>query len=120
MSAVAHRARDRRLYFAGCLLVLGALLGAFLVPPAHAEPTTHTVTIEGMRFSPDTLEVRVGDTVRWVNKDIVPHNATATDRGFESPELASGASWQFKAAQKGSFPYFCTLHPPMKATLVVK
>ena len=117
MNAVAHRARD---HLTGGLLALSALLGAFLVPPAHADAATHTVTIEGMRFSPDTLEVRVGDTVRWVNKDIVPHNATATDRGFESAELASGASWQLKVERKGSFPYFCTLHPPMKATLVVK
>src|SRR5690606_19801788 len=120
MSTAARRARDRRLYLAGSVLLLGALLGASHAPPAHAAPTTHTITIEGMRFSPDTLEVRLGDTVQWVNNDIWPHNATATNRGLESPELASGDSWQFKAERKGSFPYLCTLHPPMKATLIVK
>src|SRR5690606_26186130 len=118
MSIAAHRTHYRRLIPAGIALLLGALLG--MPEAAHAAPTTHTIVIEGMRFSPDTLEVHVGDTVRWLNKDIVPHSATATNRSFESPELATGASWQFKAEQKGSHAYFCTLHPPMKATLVVK
>jgi len=118
MRIAAHPAHDRRLLLAGGALLLGALLGA--PQTAHAAPVTHTITIEGMQFSPATLEVRVGDTVVWQNKDIVPHNATATNRSFESPELASGASWQFKAERKGSFSYFCTLHPPMQATLVVK
>jgi plastocyanin len=37
------------------------------------EPRTHTVTIEEMRFQPERLTVARGDTIVWVNKDLVPH-----------------------------------------------
>ena len=41
------------------------------------KPKTHTVTIEAMRFQPETLTVAAGDTIVWVNKDVVPHTATS-------------------------------------------
>jgi plastocyanin len=87
-----------------------------------AEPAskTHTVNIEAMQFSPATLEVKAGDTVVWKNKDPFPHNATADNKAFRSVDMQSGRSWTFKARKKGVFPYVCTLHPTMKATLVVK
>ena len=87
---------------------------------ASAEPQHHRVLIEGMQFSPQVLEVRVGDAVTWVNKDLFPHNAVALGGGFSSKEIAADDSWEFKAAKKGAFPYICTLHPTMKATLIVK
>jgi plastocyanin len=91
---------------------------SWLLP--YAAPKTHTVVIEAMQFSPQVLEVKVGDTVVWVNKDAFPHNAVATVPGFQSKEIASDGSWKFKAVKKGTFPYLCTLHPMMKASLVVK
>jgi plastocyanin len=87
---------------------------------ALAEPKSHTVVIEGMQFSPPTLEVHASDTVVWVNKDIVPHNVTAMDHQFASKQMAPNTSWTFKAVKKGTFPYICTLHPTMKGSLVVK
>ena len=81
---------------------------------------THTVEIEAMKFSPATLEVKAGDTVIWKNKDAFPHNAAAENKGFRSADIQSGQSWRFKAGNKGVFPYVCTLHPGMKAVLIVK
>jgi plastocyanin len=102
------------------LLLAAALLSAGYGPNAFAEPKTHTVVIEAMQFSPQVLEVSPGDTVVWVNKDAFPHNATATNRSFQSKDIAQNGSWKFKADKKGTFPYICTLHPTMKASLVVK
>jgi plastocyanin len=87
---------------------------------AHAAGQHHTVVIENMQFNPNVLEVRRGDTVEWINKDIFPHNATADNRSFASTDIAVGKSWQWKAAKRSTISYFCTLHPTMKATLVVK
>lgn len=81
---------------------------------------THTVTIEALQFSPASLEVNAGDTVVWKNKDAFPHNATADNKAFRSVDMQSGRAWTFKARKKGVFPYVCTLHPTMKATLIVK
>ena len=42
-----------------------------------AEPATHVVVIEQMRFDPPALTVQPGDRVVWVNKDLFPHTASA-------------------------------------------
>lgn len=79
----------------------------------------HEVVIEGMQFVPQRLEVHAGDRVTWVNRDLVPHTATATGR-FDSKALAPGRSWRWKVSGKGTQDYLCSLHPTMKGTLVVK
>lgn len=86
----------------------------------HAEAKVHTVVIEAMRYTPEVIEVNVGDTVIWKNLDAFPHTATAEDRSFNSAEIASGGTWKFVARRKGVFPYVCTLHPTMKAKLLVR
>jgi plastocyanin len=104
---------------AACALALAQLFA----PPLHAAPSVHTIVIDGMRFIPQTSEVKPGDTVVWRNKDPFPHTATATARnggGPASPAIAAGASWRFKATRAGTYPYLCTLHRTMTATLVVK
>jgi plastocyanin len=98
------------------VLVFASGTALFAAPAAKS----HTVTIEGLQFSPATLEVHAGDTVVWKNKDPFPHNVTAQNKAFHSPDVGGGHSWTFKARHKGVFPYVCTLHPNMKATLVVK
>jgi plastocyanin len=78
------------------------------------------VTIDGTRFTPDTLTVKAGDSVVWVNKDPFPHTATSRAGGFDSDEIAPGGSWTHRFRKKGEFPYICTLHRTMKATLRVE
>ena len=84
------------------------------------KPKTHTVTIEGMRFLPEVLTVAPGDTVVWVNKDLVPHTATSTAGGFDSKDIQADKSWKFTIRKTGDFAYICTFHPTMKALLRVK
>lgn len=102
------------------LLAGAVLLASSAGVVAAPASKSHAVTIEGLKFSPLTLEVKAGDTVVWKNKDPFPHNVTAQNKGFASPDFGSGRSWTFKARKKGEFAYVCTLHPNMKATLVVK
>jgi plastocyanin len=87
---------------------------------AAADPTMHTVVVAGMKFSPETLTVKRGDTVVWLNKDYFPHTATARDGSFDSKELGTNSTWTYVADKAGTFPYICLLHPTMKATLIVK
>lgn len=100
--------------------MLAGLLGSVIYAPALAEPALHTVVIAGMKFSPDVLEIKPGDTVEWHNKDIVPHNATADNRGFQSPTISPNGKWKYKARKKGEYIYLCTLHPVMKAKLIIR
>lgn len=84
-------------------------------------PGAQTIVIRGLKFQPAVMTVKVGDTVQWKNEDIVPHNAVSTEaKEFNSGNLAVGDSWKYQAAKKGTFFYACTLHPNMKAKLVVQ
>ena len=102
-------------------VALGLLLfGSGPVLPNAAAAKTHTVTIDGTSFDPETITVKAGDTVVWVNKDPFPHTATSQAGGFDSKEIPAGKSWQFKTTKAGVFAYTCTFHPTMKATLKVE
>jgi plastocyanin len=115
-------AAARLLRCASCVLVLALLFASEGQAGARAaaKPRTHTVVMEATRFQPDTLTVKAGDTIVWVNKDLFPHSATASNTAFDSQAIAVGASWKFVAKKKGDFPYTCIFHPTMKGTLVVK
>jgi plastocyanin len=81
---------------------------------------THTVTIDGTRFQPETVTIHEGDMVVWANKDPFPHTATSASAGFDSHLIAAGASWKFIATKPGEFAYTCTLHPTMRGTIRVE
>jgi plastocyanin len=84
-------------------------------------PTTHTVTIEGMQFRPQTLTVAAGDTILWINKDLVAHTATSVTAGtFDSKLIGPDKSWKVTIRKKGDIGYVCTYHPTMKGTLRVE
>jgi len=84
-----------------------------------AQPLTHTVVIEGLKFVPAAIMVKRGDTVVWVNKDPYPHTATAKGV-FDSGSIAEGGSWKYTARRAGEHSYLCTFHPNMKAVLRVE
>jgi plastocyanin len=106
------------------IATLAALLAVILcaagVAAARVKPQTHTVTIEGMRFEPEVLTLAPGDTIVWINQDLVSHTATSKTGGFDSKDIPPGKSWKLTVRKTGDFAYTCTFHPAMKATLRVK
>lgn len=70
-------------------------------------------------YSPAPMTAAVGDTVTWVNTGVAPHSVTAYDGSFDSGIMLTGATWSFTPTAPGTYDYYCTLHPDMKATLVV-
>src|SRR4029079_7967893 len=90
-------------------LVVG-LLACTTGVEAARKPVVHTVTIDGARFSPAELTVNAGDTIVWVNKDILAHTATTKAAGFDSKVIQPGKSWRFVARKKGDFAYTCSFH----------
>ena len=86
---------------------------------AHGNPKTHIVHITGFAFAPDTLKVHAGDTLRWINDDIVPHTATAADESWDTGELKPGQTGDIKVTADMHSTYFCRFHPRMKAGLRV-
>ena len=96
-----------------------ALTAAVLVMgpgTAVAAPRTHTIIIDKMKFGPVPKNVRAGDVILWVNRDIFKHTATARDRSFNI-DLAPSARRKTVVKRSGAF--YCTYHPGMKGRLVV-
>lgn len=102
------------------LVGLLALGGAVSAPRGAPEARTHTVTITAMRFDPATLVVREGDTIEWINEDLVPHTATSSADRFDSGTIAPGGSWTWTARSSGRTPYVCRLHPTMAGRIDIE
>lgn len=81
--------------------------------------TTVVVDMVDMVFAQEHLEITPGTTVRWVNKDPVAHTTTSDDGLWDSSFLLEGQSYEFTFEKEGEFPYHCTPHPEMIATIVV-
>jgi plastocyanin len=74
-----------------------------------------------MRFQPEVLTVARGDTVVWVNRDMVPHTATGTGKAaWSTGTLNQGQSGQYVSRDSGTTRYFCELHPVMQGKLIVR
>ena len=115
---MASRAGARRR--AAAAIAIGAITAAGLHWAVAADGgRTHEIVVQGFQYVPATLQVRRGDVVVWVNKDPLPHTATAPG-AFDSKSIAEGRSWRFTATRAGSFPYVCTLHSNMKGMLQVE
>ena len=86
---------------------------------ADGKPGT-AVVIDNFSFSPATLTVPAGTTVVWTNKDDIPHTVVSMDGLFKSKVLDTGDRFSFTFAKPGQFGYFCSLHPHMTGTILVK
>jgi plastocyanin len=105
---------------AGALLTCGFVSAAGAAAGASAgKPATHRVAIDGLKYEPDALTVRRGDTIVWTNKDPFPHTVTAPGK-FDSHNIAANGSWKYVVSSPGEYAYICTLHPNMKGTLRVE
>jgi plastocyanin len=104
----------------GLAAALAAVSLALAAACARPAPRSHTVEIRGFAYSPATVEVAVGDTVVWINRDVVPHTVTKDDRGWDSGSLGAAQAWRLVIASRGSQPYYCTFHPSMRGMLVVR
>ena len=91
--------------------------------PVDVPPTeSNAVNINNFAFSPKELTVAVGTTVTWTNKDEEPHTVVnaASPPAFKSAALDGGDTFRFTFSQPGTYRYFCSVHPFMTATVVVK
>lgn len=77
------------------------------------------VYIQNMSFSPGTLTITVGTTVKWTNKDGVTHTVTSDNGLFNSGNIASNGTYTYSFTSTGTFEYHCAIHPSMLGTVKV-
>jgi plastocyanin len=81
----------------------------------------NTIILKDMAFSPDTITVKAGSIVRWVNKDSVTHSVVFSKDSKINPSgvLRNGEGFSVRFYDAGTFPYYCGLHPEMTGTVIV-
>ena len=92
------------------------------VVPAAA-PTdgkTVEVAISNFTFTPNELTIAPGTTVKWVNRDDIPHLVAEKGLAFKSQALDTNDSFSFTFIKPGDVEYFCVLHPHMTGKITVK
>jgi plastocyanin len=93
---------------------------AAVVAPANAIAATSTVNIYGAVFRPATVTIRIGDTVKWTNKDNANHQIVADNGTFASPVLKPGKSYSHTFKSPGTFDYKDVLGQTKRGTVVVR
>jgi len=88
---------------------------------SNSAPPANEVFIQNMAFSPATLTVTVGTTVKWTNKDGIAHTVTS-DTGsttLNSGNINSNGVFSFMFMTAGTYNYHCAIHPSMVGKVVV-
>ena len=106
---------------AAALVASAAMLSTVSVKTKAAPaPAAAAVEIGNFTFKGPLLTVKRGTTVTWTNGDDIPHTVVSKDGVFKSKVLDTGDRFSFTFAKAGQFGYFCSLHPHMTGTIIVK
>ena len=101
-------------------LVAGVLVGISCGGERVVDrPKTVEIAIQDIAFAVPTASAKVGDTVEWINKDVIAHTATAKDRAWDVV-IAPNEKGRLVAERPGTVDYYCTYHPNMTAKLVIE
>jgi plastocyanin len=96
------------------LSVAALMVGASV----SAQAATIQISMEKLEIAPAEASAKVGDTIEWINKDVLAHTATARDGDFDVM-LQPKKSATFVLKKAGTIDYYCRFHPNMKARLIV-
>jgi plastocyanin len=111
------------------LVASASLAGCFSERVAGAEPPpgdlcegtpANVIQIRNFAFVQKNLTVSPGTTVTWVNCDTETHTSTSDAGAWDSGALTPGSTFQRTFASAGAFPFHCTPHPGMKASVTVQ
>jgi plastocyanin len=102
----------------GCTKAGTSPYGATSAPPAAGQP--NTVVMSNIAFGPDSIIVSVGTYITWQNNDGVNHTATSDTGLWDTGIISPGASKSVTFNAAGTFPYHCTVHSMMTATVIVR
>jgi plastocyanin len=80
------------------------------------------VGMKDLKFVPEAITVKAGDTITWTNQESIPHNVVNAEEG-EQPKselFNEGGTYEFTPKEPGEIEYVCTIHPGMEGTITVE
>src|SRR5215467_1181296 len=79
------------------------------------------IEIKDFAFNPQTITVKSGEKITWINRDEEPHTIVSVEKQFKkSPALDTDQEFTIIAGAPGTYTYFCSVHPKMTGTIVVQ
>jgi plastocyanin len=79
------------------------------------------IEIKDFAFNPQTLTVKSGEKVTWINRDEEPHTIVSVEKQFKkSTALDTDQEFTITAGAPGTYNYYCSVHPKMTGTIVVE
>lgn len=102
-----------------CVIAGAIAIGTPLLRAVLADKPAE-IKIDNFSFTPSTVTVTPGTQVRWTNRDDIPHTVVSEDKSFRSKALDTDDQFSYTFSKPGTYNYFCSLHPKMTATVVVK
>jgi plastocyanin len=85
---------------------------------ASVRAATIQITIDKLIYAPAEATAKVGDTIEWINKDVLAHTATATN-GDWNVMIGPSKTASLVLKKVGTIDYFCKFHPNMKARITI-
>ena len=80
----------------------------------------NTIEIKDFAFNPQTITVKSGQTITWINRDEEPHTVVSVEKQFKkSTALDTDQTFTITTGAPGTYTYFCSVHPKMTGTIVV-
>src|SRR5437763_4918063 len=79
------------------------------------------IEIKDFAFNPQTLTVKSGEKITWINRDDEPHTVVSVEKQFrKSTALDTDQEFTITVGAPGTYTYFCSVHPKMTGTIVVE
>ena len=90
----------------------------------NADETTtkqNRIEIKDFAFNPQTITVKSGEKVTWINRDEEPHTIVSVGKQFKkSTALDTDQEFTITVGAPGTYEYFCSVHPKMTGIIIVE
>jgi plastocyanin len=105
----------------GCLNLSAFALAGDMKDADSPGSKQNTIEIKDFAFNPQTITVKSGEKITWTNRDEEPHTVVSVQKQFKkSTALDTDQTFTITAGAPVTYTYFCSVHPKMTGTIVVK
>jgi plastocyanin len=120
-ASIAKNKTVRILFAISSLFLSNFTLGQAEKEGAEDGAKKNQIVIKDFHFTPETLTVKSGEKITWINRDEEPHTVVSVEKQFKkSAPLDTDEVFTITAGAPGTYTYFCSVHPKMTGTIVVE
>ena len=98
-----------------------AAIGAEMKGADSTDASGNKIEIKDFAFNPQTITVKSGEKITWINRDEEPHTIVSVEKQFKkSSALDTDQEFTITAGAPGTYTYYCSVHPKMTGTIVIE